>query len=121
MAAHAAVGNWFTVKEVPLVAVPLGPVTIIVPVVPLPTVTVTVDAVLAVIVAAVPPIVTAVNADKLVPFITTDEPTQPEAGNVVIVGGGIETALVLPTTIKLLPFCKATPVAVVVEVAKVTG
>ena len=87
--AQATVGKGFTVKEDPLVTVPFVAVIEIAPVVPFPTVTVTDVAVLAVIVAAVPPMVTAVAPDKLVPLITIEEPTQPKPGKDVSVGGGI--------------------------------
>lgn len=84
--------------------------------VPAPTVTVTVVAVVAVIAAAVPPIVTAVAPVKLVPLITKEVPTHPlDAPKLVIVGGvggvqvnvlpelGKETSLVLQVALFVRP------------------
>jgi len=63
---------------------------VITPVVPDPTVTVILVAVFAVIVAAVPPKVTAVAPLRLVPVIITEVPLAPIVGvNEVMVGAGI--------------------------------
>ena len=83
------VGKGFTVKVEPDVAVPAGVVTWTVPVVPVPTVTVTDVAVVPVMVAAVPPIVTAVAVNKFVPLIINDEPTHPLAAPRVVMVGGV--------------------------------
>ena len=78
----------FTVKVFDDVAEPPGVVTITVPVVPDPTVTVIEFGVFAVMAAAVPPIVTDVALDKLVPLITKEDPTQPlEVVKLEIAGG----------------------------------
>ena len=84
-------GSWFTVKISELVEVPPEVVTDTVPVVPLPTVAFTVVAVVPVITAFVPPIVTMVAPDKSVPLMIRDEPTQPKVEpRLLITGIGAE-------------------------------
>ena len=89
-------GNASTVKSVNVVAVPLAVVTEIGPVVPVPTVTVTVVAVFAVMVAAVPPIVTADALAKNVPPMIIELPAQALAGKEVMVGVGGDQVNDLP-------------------------
>src|SRR5690554_3921509 len=86
-------GAWITVILVALVLVPAPVVTCIKPVVPFPSVTVIVVAVLSVIVAAVPPTVTAVAKFRLVPVMTIELPAQASDGKLVIVGGSGEATL----------------------------
>jgi len=84
-----------------LVAVPMGVVTDTVPVVPLPTVTVTEFAVVAVIVAGVPPMATEVAPNKFVPFMVSEELGQPLPDpKVAIVGGaGLRLIAVIEPTV----------------------
>ena len=74
-----------TVK-VPLDAAPNAVTTATVPLVPFPIVAIICVAVFEVIVAAVPPIVTDVAPNKLLPFIVIELPTQPTELEVVNVG-----------------------------------
>ena len=72
-------------------AVPPGVVTTILPLAPLPTVTVRLVALSAVMVAATPPMVTALALLRLVPVMVTDLPAPPLLGlNVVMVGAGMK-------------------------------
>jgi hypothetical protein len=84
------VGAGMNVKFVADEEVPPGFTKVITPVVPDPTVTVILVAVLAVIVAGVPPIVTEVAPLRLVPVIVTVAPLAPVVGvNDVMVGAGM--------------------------------
>ena len=51
--------------------------------------------VFAVIVAAVPPIVTEEAPDKFVPVTTKELPEHPDAGKLVMVGAGIEVTRIV--------------------------
>ena len=84
------VGAGMKVKELSLVAVPPGVVTLIVPVAPVPTVAVSeVELVTVKEDVAVPPTVTAVAPVKLVPVMVTTVPVPPLLGvKDVIVGAG---------------------------------
>ena len=86
------VGAGMKVKELSLVAVPPGVVTLIVPVAPLPTVALMVLSLAMVkAVAAVPPKATAVAQVKPEPLMVTDVPVRPLLGvNAVRVGAGMK-------------------------------
>ncbi len=86
------IGAGMNVKAPVLLAVPPGVVTVIVPVVPLPTVAFRVVALVTLKeAAATPPKVTAVTPVKLVPVMVTTVPAAPLLGeNEVIVGAGMK-------------------------------
>src|SRR5665213_3268763 len=86
--APAATGNGLTVND-PLLTEPPGVVTATAPVVPLPTTSPIVVAVLLVIDAtAVPPMVTELAEDQLVPFIVILPPGQAGKPDTLVIVGG---------------------------------
>jgi hypothetical protein len=111
--ATGAAGTGITVKIPLLTAMPEGVVTLMVPVVPLPTVAVICVAELTVNeMAAVPPMLTAVAPVKFVPvMLTVAVPAQPEAGVKKVIVGAITTTVTLVLAPLLLqPFTVATTV-----------
>ena len=80
------------VKLPVLLAVPFELITEITPEVPLPTTAVICVAVFEVMEeTGVPPIVTEVAPDKLVPLIVIEEPAQPLAVPKLVIAGAVET------------------------------